>query len=348
MLSLLPFRYKEVCLSNYDFTAEGLQSSGHFTQIVWRESELLGIGKATATVDGVPCTVVVARYEPAGNVIGKFRANVKQGEFTKKFCKTIDQIIDTPKADKVDSYQPATGQVAMDTSAASQPTVAQGAQIPVSVSQVAVAPPAVHQGGAENVPAEQAAGQPVAGQETAGQVPLGTVAAGEAVTGQSAAGQVAAGEATVGQGAAGAGASVQNAAGATAQTNGGQGASSQVAAGQEAADQEASSQNTAAQQAAAQGATGQAITSEGMAAENSKGNNNVNLDVANPAVKLPNKNKGINPKAAQKHPSKTMKGETKPGAKQEGKKPVIPLKKPATVLSLGQMTAKLASPESEL
>lgn len=51
-----------------------------------------------------------------------------------------------------------------------------------------------------------------------------------------------------------------------------------------------------------------------------------------PAV-VPEKNKGINPTAAQKHPSKTLKGETKPGAKQERKNP---FPKTAKVASLGQ------------
>ena len=48
---------------------------------------------------------------------------------------------------------------------------------------------------------------------------------------------------------------------------------------------------------------------------------------------VPDKNKGINPTATQKHPSKSLKGETKPGAKQEQP---IGLLKTAKVISLGQ------------
>ena len=48
---------------------------------------------------------------------------------------------------------------------------------------------------------------------------------------------------------------------------------------------------------------------------------------------IPDKNKGINPTSVQKHPSKTLKGETKPGAKQDRKNPYVST---AKVLSLGQ------------
>ena len=46
---------------------------GHFTQLVWKESAKLGIGKATGTKknkDGtlMHCTYVVGRYLPPGNV----------------------------------------------------------------------------------------------------------------------------------------------------------------------------------------------------------------------------------------------------------------------------------------
>ncbi|XP_039287395.1 uncharacterized protein LOC111054714 [Nilaparvata lugens] len=47
--------------------------AGHFTQMVWRESELLGIGKA---VDESGQVIVVANYHPRGNVISRFGENV--------------------------------------------------------------------------------------------------------------------------------------------------------------------------------------------------------------------------------------------------------------------------------
>ncbi|KXJ21233.1 protein PRY1 [Exaiptasia diaphana] len=61
----------------YDYNNPGFHSStGHFTQVVWKSTTKLGVGKATATVDGYTRTVVVARYTPAGNVRGQFQENV--------------------------------------------------------------------------------------------------------------------------------------------------------------------------------------------------------------------------------------------------------------------------------
>ena len=49
---------------------------GHFTQVVWKGSVKLGIGKATGKVDDWFCTWVVGRYSPVGNVQGQYRNNV--------------------------------------------------------------------------------------------------------------------------------------------------------------------------------------------------------------------------------------------------------------------------------
>ena len=48
---------------------------GHFTQVVWKGSEELGIGKAT---DSKGRVYVVANYRPAGNYIGNFATNVSK------------------------------------------------------------------------------------------------------------------------------------------------------------------------------------------------------------------------------------------------------------------------------
>ena len=63
--------------------------TGHFTQVVWKSSKELGIGKATGTHDGVPCTYIVARYRPPGNYQGKFQTEVQRGSFTKEVCKNL-------------------------------------------------------------------------------------------------------------------------------------------------------------------------------------------------------------------------------------------------------------------
>lgn len=64
--------YNEV--KSYNFSRPGFQSNtGHFTQVVWKGSHELGVGKAKSR-DGK--LYVVGRYRPAGNNLRYFRDNV--------------------------------------------------------------------------------------------------------------------------------------------------------------------------------------------------------------------------------------------------------------------------------
>ncbi|XP_064616338.1 uncharacterized protein LOC135480434 isoform X2 [Liolophura sinensis] len=64
--------YSEIQM--YQFGCEPRSTNcGHFTQMVWRDSKEIGVGKAQ-TPDGK--TIVVANYKPAGNFLGKFSQNV--------------------------------------------------------------------------------------------------------------------------------------------------------------------------------------------------------------------------------------------------------------------------------
>ena len=45
-----------------------------FTQVVWKETQSLGIGKVVSK-NGL-CEYVVARYDPSGNLENEFAANV--------------------------------------------------------------------------------------------------------------------------------------------------------------------------------------------------------------------------------------------------------------------------------
>jgi uncharacterized protein YkwD len=47
--------------------------SGHFTQVIWKGSEELGVAKARTSTGKI---LVVANYSPAGNMMGDFAANV--------------------------------------------------------------------------------------------------------------------------------------------------------------------------------------------------------------------------------------------------------------------------------
>jgi len=70
--------YDEMTDPGYNFNNPGFNQNpgtGHFTQVVWKASTKLGIGKWTAD-DG--CVYVCARYSPGGNMMGDFEANVKK------------------------------------------------------------------------------------------------------------------------------------------------------------------------------------------------------------------------------------------------------------------------------
>jgi len=61
-------------MKNYTFGSEPTSlSSGHFTQVVWKKTQKLGIAKAKTKAGK---TIVVANYEPAGNWIGQYKDNV--------------------------------------------------------------------------------------------------------------------------------------------------------------------------------------------------------------------------------------------------------------------------------
>ncbi|KAK3593730.1 hypothetical protein CHS0354_013628 [Potamilus streckersoni] len=64
--------YSEI--SKHDFTKEPRSSgTGHFTQVVWKESKEMGIGKAKTSGGKV---IVVGNYRPAGNLVGHYVENV--------------------------------------------------------------------------------------------------------------------------------------------------------------------------------------------------------------------------------------------------------------------------------
>ena len=63
--------YNEESLYNYNSAAYS-QTTGHFTQMVWKASKQLGIGLGENGMD----SYIVGRYMPVGNVVGSFKENV--------------------------------------------------------------------------------------------------------------------------------------------------------------------------------------------------------------------------------------------------------------------------------
>ena len=84
-------RYNEVCDPGYDFNNGGFSSgTGHFTQVVWKESTVLGIGRAETEKKGMKCAYIVGRYKPAGNMRGRYAENVLPGSFDAgSYCPTV-------------------------------------------------------------------------------------------------------------------------------------------------------------------------------------------------------------------------------------------------------------------
>ncbi|XP_050436040.1 uncharacterized protein LOC126842869 isoform X2 [Adelges cooleyi] len=64
--------YKES--KNYDYTREPrVLKSGHFTQLVWKSTKSMGIAMAQGKSGRI---VIVANYDPPGNIMGQFTENV--------------------------------------------------------------------------------------------------------------------------------------------------------------------------------------------------------------------------------------------------------------------------------
>ena len=90
----LSFRYKEVCKPGYPFDGSVKRGTGHFTQIVWKESTEFGIGRATGkSKEGKFCTYIVGRYRPPGNFRGRYKTNVPKGNFTKDVCDKLSEMM---------------------------------------------------------------------------------------------------------------------------------------------------------------------------------------------------------------------------------------------------------------
>ena len=65
--------YSEIKL--YKFGKEPApKGTGHFTQVIWKSTKKLGVAKAKSKDQKT--TVVVANYDPPGNVVGRYGQNV--------------------------------------------------------------------------------------------------------------------------------------------------------------------------------------------------------------------------------------------------------------------------------
>lgn len=68
--------YDEIKEFNWNVEPKGAFKAGHFTQMIWKSTQDLGVGVAKTKKGKV---LVVCNYSPRGNVIGEFNANVVRG-----------------------------------------------------------------------------------------------------------------------------------------------------------------------------------------------------------------------------------------------------------------------------
>ena len=82
MIFIVNRRYNEKSDYNYGYPGYS-DATGHFTQVIWKGSKRLGIGKARGKFYSggtyYDCDFIVARYLPRGNIAGAFPENVQRG-----------------------------------------------------------------------------------------------------------------------------------------------------------------------------------------------------------------------------------------------------------------------------
>ncbi|XP_030374306.1 uncharacterized protein LOC115623894 [Scaptodrosophila lebanonensis] len=86
-------------IKDYDYKNPKFSAAtGHFTQVIWKSSKKMGVGKAKSSSGAY---YVVARYTPAGNVVGKFKENVLPLSGTKPECSYLIMLLAKHKTPKL-------------------------------------------------------------------------------------------------------------------------------------------------------------------------------------------------------------------------------------------------------
>lgn len=94
--------YEEVSFHPFGKEPSSLKS-GHFSQVIWKSSEYLGVGVAKNTQGSI---YVVANYSPAGNFVGHYVDNVPPvkpshyGEMAKKKAPSMKSLTHVPTSSK--------------------------------------------------------------------------------------------------------------------------------------------------------------------------------------------------------------------------------------------------------
>ena len=72
-------RYNKICKAESNFD-EYSPDIGQFSQVIWKDTDFIGLGRSTRDKGDLLCTYVVARYSPQATKSG-FTENVMKGAF---------------------------------------------------------------------------------------------------------------------------------------------------------------------------------------------------------------------------------------------------------------------------
>ena len=75
----LPYRYNKICKAESNFN-EYSPDIGQFSQVIWKDTDFIGLGRSTRDKGDLLCTYIVARYSPQATKSG-FAENVQKGAF---------------------------------------------------------------------------------------------------------------------------------------------------------------------------------------------------------------------------------------------------------------------------
>ena len=82
--------YDEMCGGGVDFPTNKYPQAESFTQLVWKDTQRMGIAKGVGKKDNLTCTYVAAVYRPPGNIRHFYDENVSIGNQNRdKYCNTM-------------------------------------------------------------------------------------------------------------------------------------------------------------------------------------------------------------------------------------------------------------------
>jgi len=82
--------YDEMCGGGVDFPRNKFPQAESFTQLVWKDTQRMGVAKAVGKKDNLTCTYVAVVYRPPGNIRHFYDENVSIGNQNRdKYCNSM-------------------------------------------------------------------------------------------------------------------------------------------------------------------------------------------------------------------------------------------------------------------